>query len=71
MQDETLNDLFYTEEVRESWEVIMVLPGVEEITICTFCNCRNVKRVISVERIEDSAFECCKKLAFIRLSNKP
>lgn len=63
--------VIYTEEERKTWEVIIVLPGVEVIPDFTFCNCRSVKTVImanSVRRIEGYAFSNCKSLVFVKLS---
>ncbi|GFH54617.1 hypothetical protein CTEN210_11093 [Chaetoceros tenuissimus] len=65
--------LTYDEEKRQSWEVILVLPGVEVIPQSTFIHCRNIKTVImadTVRRIESRAFICCASLEFIRLSIK-
>ena len=63
--------LVYNEEERETWEVIIVLPGVEMISEHTFYGCENVETVImsdSVKRIENMAFYGCKSLEFVRLS---
>ncbi|GFH47132.1 leucine-rich repeat domain-containing protein [Chaetoceros tenuissimus] len=63
--------LIYDYKERQSWEVIIVLPGVEVIPEYTFYYCRNIKVVImtdSVQRIEESAFQGCKSLDFVRLS---
>ncbi|GFH44596.1 hypothetical protein CTEN210_01070 [Chaetoceros tenuissimus] len=59
--------LVYDQEERNSWEVIIVLPGVEEIPADTFSECENVKVVI-MGRIEDAAFSNCWNLAYVRLS---
>ena len=64
--------LIYNREERESWEVIIVLPGVEVIPQDTFRDCWNVETVImtdSVTRINDGAFYCCDSLRVVRLSN--
>lgn len=56
---------------RHTWEVIIVLPGVEIIPQETFNNCENVKTVImanTVKRIEDQTFCWCESLKFVRLS---
>lgn len=56
---------------RDSWEVIIVLPGVEMIPGMAFYHCINIKAVVmsdSVKRIEYNAFDICKKLAFVKLS---
>ncbi|GFH50054.1 hypothetical protein CTEN210_06530 [Chaetoceros tenuissimus] len=63
--------LIYDWEERQTWEVVIVLPGVEVIPPDTFQFCRNVKTVImadSVRRIERSAFGYCKILEFVKLS---
>lgn len=61
----------YDEEERQSWQVIMVLPGVEVIPKSIFWKCDNVERVImadTVRRIEYHAFMYCDSLAYVRLS---
>ncbi|GFH61855.1 hypothetical protein CTEN210_18331 [Chaetoceros tenuissimus] len=63
--------LVYDEEERHSWEVIIVLPGVEEIPHGTFNDCCNVETVImsdTVRRIEHRAFQLCSSLMFVKLS---
>lgn len=63
--------LIYDQEERNSWKVIMVLPGVEIIPYDTFKWCSNVETVImsdSVRRIENEAFSECSSLKFIKLS---
>ena len=63
--------LIYDYEEQESWEVIIVLPGVEVIPQLTFCSCCNVKTVVmsdSVRRIEADAFSDCKSLVYVKLS---
>ncbi|GFH56959.1 hypothetical protein CTEN210_13435 [Chaetoceros tenuissimus] len=58
-------------EERESWQVLVVLPGVTVIPNRTFYECRNIETVImsdTVRRIEWSAFHCCFSLKFVRLS---
>ncbi|GFH57163.1 hypothetical protein CTEN210_13639 [Chaetoceros tenuissimus] len=64
--------LIYDEEERQSWEAIIVLPGVEVIAYLTFVDCIKVEAVImadsSVRRIEESAFQDCYKLAYVKLS---
>ena len=63
--------LIYNEEERQTWEVIIILPGVEIISELTFIECCNVERVImtdSVRRIELAAFGICSKLAHVKLS---
>jgi hypothetical protein len=44
--DENDEYLIYDLFERESWEVFIILPGVEVIPECTFSNCFNVKTVI-------------------------
>ena len=74
---ETLRDrdtrewLIYNEKERRSWEVIIVLPGVEIIPEWTLFDCKNVKVVImsdTVKRIEECAFNNCFGLEFVKLS---
>ena len=63
--------LIYNWEERKTWEVIMVLPGVEAIPEGTFSHCENVKTVImadTVRRIEYQAFQICYSLEYVRLS---
>ncbi|GFH47860.1 leucine-rich repeat domain-containing protein [Chaetoceros tenuissimus] len=63
--------LDYNQEERESWEVIIILPGVEVIPWGTFLCCKNVKTVImsdTVKRIENMAFQLCTSLSYVRLS---
>ena len=65
------NPLIYDWEERESWKVIVILPGVEVIPTNTFRCCKNVKTVImadTVRRIENEAFEECWSLKFVKLS---
>ena len=63
--------LIYSEEEQKSWEVVIVLPGVEVIPEDTFDDCENLETVImsdTVIRIEDCAFAACENLSFVRLS---
>ncbi|GFH57105.1 hypothetical protein CTEN210_13581 [Chaetoceros tenuissimus] len=63
--------LVYNEDERDSWEVLIVLPGVEVISERTFFHCKNVKVVImadTVKRIEKVAFSGCWSLIYIKLS---
>ncbi|GFH56969.1 hypothetical protein CTEN210_13445 [Chaetoceros tenuissimus] len=63
--------LVYDFEERNTWRVIIVLPGVEIIPEGTFFQCINVKKVImadSVRRIEEAAFFQCFNLKFVKLS---
>mgnify|MGYP001305146542 CR=1 FL=1 len=69
--DEVGHPLIYDWEERDSWEVIIILPGVEVIPEFTFYDCDNVKTVImndSVRRIESLVFEDCYNLKFVKLS---
>ncbi|GFH52531.1 hypothetical protein CTEN210_09007 [Chaetoceros tenuissimus] len=62
---------YYNKKERNTWEVIIVLPGVEIIRYCTLDMCRNVKMVImadAVKRIEEYAFFDCSSLVFVKLS---
>ena len=68
---ETSQYLVHDKEERLTWEVIMVLPGVEVIPDSTFSECWNVKTVImsdTVRRIEGRAFDSCYCLEFVKLS---
>ncbi|GFH61916.1 hypothetical protein CTEN210_18392 [Chaetoceros tenuissimus] len=63
--------LIYNKEERQTWEVIIVLPGVEVIPNYTFYYCENVKTVImadTVKRIEERAFYHCMSLKFVKFS---
>ena len=63
--------LIYDKRERRSWEVIIVLPGVEVIPHSTFWKCLNIKSVImadTVKRIEKRAFYFCKLVVFVKLS---
>ena len=65
--------LIYDWEERDSWEVVIVLPGVEVIPEWTFYYCENIETVImadTVKRIEKSAFKECYNLEFAKLSKK-
>ncbi|GFH47097.1 hypothetical protein CTEN210_03572 [Chaetoceros tenuissimus] len=69
--DEDIGPLVYDQEERESWKVIIVLPGVEVIPETTFYDCKNVQIVImsdTVTRIEKWAFGECYKLGYVKLS---
>ncbi|GFH44633.1 hypothetical protein CTEN210_01107 [Chaetoceros tenuissimus] len=58
-------------EERRSWEVIIVLPGVEVIPEWTFYHCVNVKTIImsdSVRRVEREAVSYCTGLSYVKLS---
>ncbi|GFH47046.1 hypothetical protein CTEN210_03521 [Chaetoceros tenuissimus] len=63
--------LVYDRKERNSWEVIIILPGVEIIPEGTFYYCKNVEIVImadAVKRIEKWAFSNCYSLKFVKLS---
>lgn len=64
--------LIYTEEKRQKWEVIIVLPGVRVIHEWTFIGLGKVESVImaddSVRRIDLMAFQCCNRLVHVKLS---
>lgn len=71
LRDESGEYLIYNFTERETWEVIIVLPGVEMIPRDTFRWCMNVKVVImadTVKEIEEWAFFQCYSLEFVRLS---
>ena len=62
--------IIYDWEERESWEIVIILPGVEIIPDFTFDECDNVEIVImadTVKRIEDVAFFHCISLEFVKL----
>ncbi|GFH47043.1 hypothetical protein CTEN210_03518 [Chaetoceros tenuissimus] len=62
--------LIYDERERDSWQVVMVLPGVEVIPDNTFNGCFSLETVImseTVRRIEDDAFAQCFYLKFVKL----
>lgn len=61
----------YEYDETSTWEVVIILPGVEVIPEFAFASCRSLKIVImsdTVQRIEDEAFGHCEHLEFIRLS---
>ncbi|GFH47102.1 hypothetical protein CTEN210_03577 [Chaetoceros tenuissimus] len=63
--------LIYDEEERNTWQVVIILPGVEVIPEWTFWSCKNIKTVImadTVRRIEYKAFFGCDSLVFVGLS---
>ena len=69
--DEEREPLIYSWEERQTWQVVIVLPGVEIIPEWTFCNCAKIYKVImadTVKRIEWRAFEECWSLKFVKLS---
>ncbi|GFH44365.1 hypothetical protein CTEN210_00839 [Chaetoceros tenuissimus] len=68
---ETGEHLVYNQEEQLSWEVIIVLPGVEIIPQDTFPHLKKLKIVImadTVRRIERGAFFGCESLSYVRLS---
>lgn len=68
---ENIECLVYDWEERDTWEVVIVLPGVEEIPKYTFNECDKIETVImsdSVRRIEECAFYNCKSLSYVKLS---
>lgn len=63
--------LIYDDKERNSWKVIIILPGAEVIPDSTFRFCRKVKTVImadTIRRIEAYGFSDCWNLRFITLS---
>ena len=69
--DEEGERLIYDERERDSWQVVMILPGVEIIPAGTFNGCFKLERVImsdTVRRIETDAFCQCFYLKFVKLS---
>ncbi|GFH50057.1 hypothetical protein CTEN210_06533 [Chaetoceros tenuissimus] len=69
--DENDEFLLYDQEEQMSWEVIIVLPGVEVIPPDTFGGCEKLETVImsdSVRRIGHMAFDICQSLVFVKLS---
>ena len=69
--DEDGRPLVYNMEERNTWQVIIILPGVEMIPEWTFYSCYNVKIVImtdTVRRVESGGFYRCIRLDYVRLS---
>ena len=63
--------LIYNDIERNTWEVIIVLPGVEVIPERAFFLCENVETVVmadSVKRIEEKAFFNCDKIEAVNFS---
>lgn len=61
----------YNREERQTWKVVIVLPGVEVIPENTFEECENIETVVmndDVRRIDEYAFSLCNSLSFVRLS---
>ncbi|GFH43864.1 surface antigen BspA-like [Chaetoceros tenuissimus] len=61
------------EYIRErlSWQQVIIVDGVTEITGWTFARCWNIKKVIladTIIRIEDNAFFLCKNLNSVKWS---
>ncbi|GFH46245.1 hypothetical protein CTEN210_02719 [Chaetoceros tenuissimus] len=70
---DTIEDLIYDYDERQTWQVIMILPGVKVIPQHAFYECGNVKTVImadTVERVEMEAFYLCENLVNIKLSTR-
>ena len=64
-------NLVYDKAERKSWEVIIILPGVEKIPDGTFSQCKKLKTVImadSIKKISWGAFSWCSRLEFVKLS---
>ncbi|GFH50095.1 hypothetical protein CTEN210_06571 [Chaetoceros tenuissimus] len=72
--DEDYGDpLVYNKTERQSWQQIIILPGVQEIPDCTFTGCVKVKRIMmndDVQLIGKATFFNCWRLVFIRLSRR-
>ncbi|GFH47241.1 hypothetical protein CTEN210_03716 [Chaetoceros tenuissimus] len=68
--EEPAHPLIYNREERNSWQQIMVLPGVEEILTCTFQGCINVEKVVmyDVRWIRSKAYMYCDSLRRIVFS---
>ena len=63
----------YDNEERDTWEVIIILPGVKAIPSNTFFYCGKVEKVFmtdSVRAIGDHAFYYCERLKSIEFSRK-
>ena len=68
---ENCEKLIYDWEERKSWEVIIVLSGVEVIPQLTFGSCINVEAIVmsdTVRRVELRTFINCRSLTFVKLS---
>ena len=72
LYDNEFEKLFiYDLKERRSWQVIIVLPGVEVIPWDNFSLCFNVKMIImadTVKRVEEHAFNRCTSLVYVRFS---
>ena len=62
--------LIYNNEERDSWEVIIILPGVEIIPEGTFGNCENVETVIMSDTVQRIEIFQSKKLNKLTIKNK-
>ncbi|GFH44631.1 hypothetical protein CTEN210_01105 [Chaetoceros tenuissimus] len=63
--------LIYNEEERQTWEVVIILPGVEVIPDYIFNNCDKIEAVImsdTVKRIGHFVFDWCTSLVYVKLS---
>ena len=63
--------LLYSKEERETWEVVILLPGVEVVPSFAFTGCVNLKIVImndDVKRLEEGCFYRCLLLVYISFS---
>ncbi|GFH57028.1 predicted protein [Chaetoceros tenuissimus] len=63
--------LVYSFIEKQTWEAVVVLPGVEVIQWGAFCFSKNLERVMmsdSVKRIEAQAFYHCYGLKYIQQS---
>lgn len=66
------HSLVYDKKERETWEVIIILPGVELLPERAFNKCKNLKTIImadTVRVIHFGAFEYCRRLDFMKLSS--
>ena len=69
--DESNEYLIYDEEEQKSWQVIIILPGVEVIPRDAFMSCVRIEAVImsdTVRRVEIEAFYYCMSLSYVKLS---
>ncbi|GFH50237.1 hypothetical protein CTEN210_06713 [Chaetoceros tenuissimus] len=63
--------LVYSKEERETWEVVILLPGVEVVPAFTFRECIKLESVImndDVKRLEEGCFYKCLLLVYISFS---
>ena len=70
LEEEPEHPLVYNRKERKSWQQIVVLPGVEEIPMCTFQGCINVEKVVmyDVRWIRSKAYLECKRLRHVLFS---